>query len=201
MPRPGRPRVLDDVKRGQISALVAAGCGLPAAARYVGCSVDTVRREALRNEEFRRELRNAEVRGQLEPLQAMRRAAGSHWRAAAWLLERTHPQQFDRRRSAACKPQELQAVVDAVVESAVEEIDDSDLRERLCRRLLAIAGRASRAITAADRSRLDPAAESFDLPTSAEQRSLDKLMADLHQSRVATLRSLKRETQKPPKCA
>jgi hypothetical protein len=200
MSGPGRPRVLNDFKRGQVAAIVGAGCGLASAARYVGCSVDTIRREALRNDHFRQELREAEVRGQLEPLQAMRRAATTHWRAAAWLLERTNPHQFDRRRGPGCKPQELHEVVDAVIESASEEVTDPDLRDRLCRRLMVVANRAARKLLSAQRSRLDPE-ETFDLPTSAEQRSLDKLMADIDRSRVSALRDLKRKQQNPPKCA
>jgi hypothetical protein len=198
---PGRPRVLDDVKRGQISAIIAAGCGLAAAARYVGCSVDTIRREAIRNDAFRHELRGAEVRSQLDPLQAMRTAAKSHWRAAAWLLERTNPEQFDRRRAGDCKPQELHKVVEAVVESAVEEIADPEIRERVCRRLLAVAYRSSRALTAVERARLEPPAGPFDLPTTAEQSALDKLLAEVEAARLSALRNAKRENQNPPKCA
>ncbi len=201
MSPPGRPRVLNDFKRGQIAAIVGAGCGLTAAARYVGCSVDTIRREALRNDHFREELRTAEIRAQLDPLQAMRKAASTHWRAAAWLLERANPQQFDRRRTSASKPHELHQVIEAVIESAVEEIAEPELRQRVCRRLLVVANRTSRTLTAAARSRLDPVAESFDLPTTAEQRSLDKLLAELEKSRLEALRSLKQEPQNTKKCA
>ncbi len=197
----GRPRILNDFKRGQIAAIVGAGCGLAAAARYVGCSVDTIRREAIRNDHFRQELRASEVRGQLEPLQAMRRAASTHWRAAAWLLERTNPQQFDRRRTAASKPQELHQVIEAVIESAVEDIADDELRDRICRRLLAVANRSARTLNAVSRSRLDPYAETFDLPTTAERRSLDKLLAQLDKNRLSSLRSLKQEQRNSPKCA
>ena len=42
-------------------ALVAAGCGLEWASRYVGCSARTVRREALRNEDFHEPLRRCEL--------------------------------------------------------------------------------------------------------------------------------------------
>ena len=126
----------------------------------------------------------------------MRNAASTHWRAAAWLLERTNPQQFDRRRGPGCKPQELHDVVDAVIESAAEEVADPDLRDRLCRRLMAVANRAARKLDLgpafASRSR-----RSFDLPTSAEQRSLDKLLAEIDRSRASAFRDLKRQSAKP----
>ena len=197
---PGRPRVLNDFKRGQIAAIVGAGAGLSAAARYVGCSVDTIRREALRNEHFRHELREAEVRAQLTPLQAMRNAASTHWRAAAWLLERTNPQQFDRRRGPGCTPQMLHDVIDAVIDSAADEVPDPNLRDRVCRRLMAEANRAVRKLTSTQGSRLNPK-EAFDLPASAEQRRLDKLLAEIDRSRFSALRNLKGQQQNPAKCA
>lgn len=81
--KPGRPRALDDLKRRDVCTLIAAGCGLPEAARYVGCSVSTLRREIAASEQFREHLRASERDAQLETLRAMRRAASTHWRAAA----------------------------------------------------------------------------------------------------------------------
>lgn len=201
MSNAGRPRVLDDVKRGKISALLSAGCGLAAAARFVGCSVVTIRREALRNEEFRRELREAEVRAQLVPLKAMQNAAQSHWRAAAWLLERANPDQFDRRRNVDCSPRQLHQVVDAIVQTVVEDVEDADLRDRICRRLLAASQMASRPLAAAERKRLKPDAGPFDVPTPAERRAIDKLMANLERDRVSAIRNLTRGDRNPPRCA
>jgi hypothetical protein len=183
----GRPRVLDDVKRGQICALLSAGCGLNAAARYVGCSTVTIRREALRNGAFRIELRESQVRAQLNPLRAMQQAAKTHWRAAAWLLERADPEQFDRRRNADVRPRQLHEIVDAIVQSAVDEIDDDKLRDRICRRLMAAAHKASRPLAAAERARLDPDAGPFDNPKSAEDSELEKFMADLERDRDSAL--------------
>ena len=52
MAQVGRPRALDEIKRREVCALVAAGCGIEFASRYIGCSARTIRREALRNEDF-----------------------------------------------------------------------------------------------------------------------------------------------------
>ena len=84
---PGRPRKIDEAKRREICALIAVGCGIEAAARYVGCSAATVRRELDRDEDFRRAFASAELTCRIEPLRALRAAAATHWRAAAWLLE------------------------------------------------------------------------------------------------------------------
>jgi hypothetical protein len=43
----GRHRVLDDVKRSEICALVAAGRSLRSVASYVGCDRASIRREEL----------------------------------------------------------------------------------------------------------------------------------------------------------
>ena len=94
----GRPRALDDTKRREVCALISTGCGFDAAADYVGCNPVTIRREAMRNPDFFEDLRKAELAAQIVPLQAMRKAASSNWRAAAWLLERTQPDAFGPRR-------------------------------------------------------------------------------------------------------
>jgi len=72
--RRGRPRKLDDVKRGEICALIAGGCGLRDAARYVRCDLATIRREAKRNPDFHDQLRRSEAYAQLSPLRAMQSA-------------------------------------------------------------------------------------------------------------------------------
>ncbi len=61
----GRPRKVDDATRSRICAMVSIGCNLPQAARHAGCSYPTIRRETLRNAEFREKLRRA-VRKKLE---------------------------------------------------------------------------------------------------------------------------------------
>src|SRR3972149_3390604 len=101
-----RPRALDELKRREICALVSAGCGIAEAARYVGCNPVTIRREAPRNAEFHEPLRNADLRAELSPLQALRQAAHTHWRAAAWFLERTQPDRFGRRNPDTVTPQD-----------------------------------------------------------------------------------------------
>jgi hypothetical protein len=84
----GRPRTLDETKRSEICALVTNGCSLKDAARYVGCHVATVRREARRDPEFSKRLRHAARKSELVPLNAIREAAKRSWRAGAYLMER-----------------------------------------------------------------------------------------------------------------
>jgi hypothetical protein len=91
---PGRPRTLDETKRSEICALITGGCGLKGAARYVGCHVSTIRREARRDPEFAERLRHAERESELAPLSAIRQAAKRSWRAGAWLMERGDAERY-----------------------------------------------------------------------------------------------------------
>ena len=175
MPHPGRPRALDEIKRREVCALVAAGCSISYAARYIGCKPLTIRREALRNEDFHEQLRQAELRSQLKPLNAMQQAAATHWRAAAWLLERTHPEQFARPKLDLIKPEQVEAYFGVLTELIAEEIDDEATRSRVYRRLLDSARDHLRQAQAAQKPRRDPRrARRFAKPLSALEQPLDQ---------------------------
>jgi IS30 family transposase len=135
-PQPiGRPRALDEVKLREISALISAGCGLEGAARYVGCAASTIRREARRNPEFNEQLRRAHLAAELGPLNAMRNAAHTHWRAAAWLLERTNAQRFAKQNVRHVKPEHLQQFTEMIGNLLQQEVTDRNARRRIRRRL------------------------------------------------------------------
>jgi IS30 family transposase len=85
MARTGRPKALDDEKRGQVRLLVSMGCKLKHAARYVGCSACTLRREVQRNAEFRQELAAARHGFEASMLHTITQAAATQPSAAAWL--------------------------------------------------------------------------------------------------------------------
>jgi len=156
MAKAGRPRVLDDIKRREVCALVSTGCGIGDAAQYVGCSPATIRREALRNIDFHEALRRAELGAKLKPLQTLQKAAATHWRAAAWLLERTSPDQFARCDAKSLKHNEVEEIVCGLVEAIVTEINDPEVRQRVYRRLLALTNDLHRQASAAERPRRDP---------------------------------------------
>jgi hypothetical protein len=127
----GRDRVLDDAKQREVCALLSAGCNLQAAAQYVGCATNTIRREADRNPDFGLRVREARLQAQLSPLQAMRKAANSHWRAAAWMLERADPEHFDRRPSPAFRPKQARILKQDILAVLSAEIEDPDLLVRI----------------------------------------------------------------------
>jgi tRNA C32,U32 (ribose-2'-O)-methylase TrmJ len=149
----GRPRALDNVKLREISALISAGCGLEGAARYVGCAASTIRREARRNPDFNEQLRRAHLAAELGPLNAMRNAANKHWRAAAWLLERTNAQRFAKQNVRHIKPEQLQQFSEVISGLLLQEIPDHNTRRRILRRLDKFIQRADANLIAAE---LDP---------------------------------------------
>jgi hypothetical protein len=124
MAEPGRPRVLDEIKRSQVVALVASGYGLVGAAKYVGCDPRSIRREADRDEGFDLELREAEKQAKLCPLEAIRHKAHTHWRAAAWLLERTEPKRFSKQSKASMNPSEIDRLFESVLDRLILELSD-----------------------------------------------------------------------------
>jgi hypothetical protein len=196
----GRPRVFDETKRSSILTLVGVGFGLRDAARYAGCSVNTVRREMQRNEEFAHEVRSAEIKAQIGAVQKLREAASTHWRAAAWYLERTNPRRFARPSVRAFNSDEIQAVFDDVVSAAAEEIADPELRARVCRRLMLAGAYAARALDSDPTRRVDPRSIIPDRKAKAIRRIdqfLEQCDEEYEQRRRHAL-STKSQTQKPP---
>ncbi|TWT75808.1 hypothetical protein Pla123a_25900 [Posidoniimonas polymericola] len=94
-----RPRVLDEGKQREVCALLTAGMTVREAADYLGCCEKTIRREQRRDEGFDERVRRARMHARLGPLQAVRQAAATHWRAAAWLVDRQDRQEERERRA------------------------------------------------------------------------------------------------------
>jgi hypothetical protein len=122
---------LDEGKQREVCALVSAGCSLQAAASYVECAPNTIRREAARNPDFGRRFREARLQAQLSPLQAMRKASASHWRAAAWMLERGDPDHFARRPTPAFRPKQARALRHDILAILSAEIENPQLLVRV----------------------------------------------------------------------
>ena len=188
----GRPRSLDDAKRREVVALISVGLGLQDAARYVGCSVSTLRREMQRNAEFRQDIHSAEIRTQIDALRAMRNASATHWRAAAWFLERTNPRRFARPSLRAFSPDEIQTALDDVITAAIDEIDDPAVRKRVARRLAMAGSLAARALDADAAHRLDAGSIMPPFKTAAE-RKFDSVLQEATDSVRASERRLRRE--------
>jgi hypothetical protein len=126
--RRGRPKALDEDKKATVCSLIAAGVGLRQAGRFVDCDPNSIRREARRNRDFRRQLAKARSEASIHPLQTLRQAAKTNWRAALCWMERLDPQRFARPDASVVTKRESNQFVADLVESIERAI--SDPRER-----------------------------------------------------------------------
>jgi hypothetical protein len=142
-----RKKIFDETRRAELFAAVSAGLNLTEAARFLGCSIRTIQNTAKREPDFARQLRDAELSARLDPLKRMHQAAASHWRAAAWLLERSDPERFSPPRSAAGPPRaQVEHSFASLIEIALEEIPDAAARRRAFARLSVAAEQSTREI-------------------------------------------------------
>jgi hypothetical protein len=87
------------------------------------------------------------------PLNAMRNAANKHWRAAAWLLERTNAQRFAKQNVRNVKPEHLQQFTEMIGNILQHEVPDRNARRRIRRRLAKLTKQSEAEFLAAE---LDP---------------------------------------------
>jgi hypothetical protein len=123
-PRPhiaGRRRILDEEKKVVLCERVAKGATVEDAAETVGVSLRTVQRERKLDEDFDHELQLS-LRQTPDPLKMMQAASRTHWRAAAWLLERTDPEKFAKRAKNSASPAQFHAGLEFVMEAALAAI-------------------------------------------------------------------------------
>ncbi len=137
MAKRGRPPILDEIKRREILAILSVGCSRTTAAGYVGCSVSTIQNTAERDPKFSEELRRAESRAEITFLQAIQKAARDerHWRAAAWVLERKHPEQYGRRKADALSVEQVKALLEQFAQAVVEQVPAARYRQKILKQL------------------------------------------------------------------
>lgn len=130
-----RPRKLNQAKQDNLLTFLAFGCPLAVAARQIDCSVYTIRREARRNPEFDARLRGSLLDAELSPISTLHEAAQADWRAAAWLLERTQPEQYGRRTANGFGRPEMTQLIERLSDVVRDEIRDRRQAARLRRRI------------------------------------------------------------------
>ena len=136
----GRPPTLDDIKRGEICAILSVGGSRTTAARYVGCSTSTIRNTAERDPQFAEQLDQAESRHEVGYLQNIRAASQKeqYWRAAAWALERHYPDRYGPRRAGTISVAQITQLLSQFAEIVVQELPNPDDQQRIITRLEAL---------------------------------------------------------------
>jgi hypothetical protein len=129
----GRRRILDDAKKARLCELVdQEGYSVEQAAESLDVSLRTVQRERRYDQDFDHEVRLA-LQQPADPLKLMQHAARTHWRAAAWLLERKNPEEFARKPVNMTSSKLVAAAFRLIQEAALETVPE-ELHEALYRR-------------------------------------------------------------------
>ena len=125
--------VLDEKKKAKIIALAANGSSRRMAARYVGCAPSTITRTLARDSEFREKLAAAEQNADIDALRALRVAARKprYWRAAAWLLEHRHPDDFALRKPDTYTAEEFAYCIGMVMETIVKDLPEENYQRAM----------------------------------------------------------------------
>jgi hypothetical protein len=128
---------LTDEKKSNVVALVTVGASRRVAARYVGCSPSTIARTAARDAAFAAQLAKAACDAELGLLQMIRKAAkkDQYWRAAAWILERVHPDRYARRGPDVITVPQITQIISQFSRIVVEEMPAARYRKRIIARL------------------------------------------------------------------
>lgn len=137
-----KPRLLLTlIKQREICAILAVGCSRAVAARYVGCSVQTIRRTAEKDAAFAAELEKAESLHEILHLKHINQAAreGRYWRAAAWTLEHRYPERYGTRRPASLTFEQMYQALAQLADVLIAEIVDDALQDRVAGRLSELA--------------------------------------------------------------
>ena len=118
----GRRRVLDGAKKARLCELISMeSYSVEQAAESLDVSLRTIQRERKYDQDFDHEVRLA-LQSPPDSLKLMEHAARTHWRAAAWLLERTKPEEFARKPVNTTSAKKVDAAFRYIQEAALAAI-------------------------------------------------------------------------------
>lgn len=138
MGRPGISSFTPETREKILNAL-RAGNYRVAACKFAGISVDTFGRWMKagnageeRFAEFAEQVKQAEAQAEASLVATIRKAAGDHWQAAAWLLERKYVTRWGRRDLSweRMRREERQAQARALADIPIAELEGMVAAER-----------------------------------------------------------------------
>ncbi len=140
MAKRGQRTILDGYKRREILAILGVGCSRRVASDYVGCAIATIQNTADRDQNFAAKLRKNEHGSEIGYMENIRNAARTerYWRAAAWALERLHPEKYGRRGPDVITVDEIRNLLAQFAEIIVEEVPVAEYRKKILKRLKSI---------------------------------------------------------------
>lgn len=142
--RTSQPRVaLDEATRQEICGMMRLGFRRRVAAAYAGCSDHEVFQESERDASFRRQLRHAAREAEARLLKCIALAGEKHWQAAAWALERLHPERYSKRAPDTVTGEQLQYAIGQLVDIVYEQVPETDRRRAIEQRVSHLFGESS----------------------------------------------------------
>lgn len=137
MTKASRCSVLDEIKKKEILAIVAVGCGRRTAATYVGCKLSVITREMEKDEAFAAEMHRHESNPEIGFARNIQDAAkkAQYWRAAAWWLERRNPDDFGPKKQGVVTVAQLQGLLSGLTIIITEEVPPGRFRKNIIKRV------------------------------------------------------------------
>jgi hypothetical protein len=110
--------VIDSKMATKICGLLALRYSQNMAAEHLGCDSSTITRTAKRDPVFKERLIEARSDASIEALRLIRHTGSQerYWRAAAWMLERRHPDEYGRRAPNTWTAEQMMKVLERVLE-------------------------------------------------------------------------------------
>lgn len=135
----GRPRFFGEPSRAEkLFQILRAGGSRADAAKKLGTTLDTITNEAKRDQSFSDGLIAAEIDGKISAIatiaQASQKKIEGDWKAAAWLLERKHWQEWSRRTADSVSPRQLTSIIARVV-AVILDLLPADKHDEARRRI------------------------------------------------------------------
>jgi hypothetical protein len=137
--RGGRPKVIDEVVKAQLVALLGTGLSIRHAAALLRIGQSTVSEAIAADEQFKQEIADARLRAELLPLQTIIRDSRRSWRAAVWLMKHLRVQR-EADRSPAEEIAARADSIDAVVRASEIAKQRADKRFRESEKLRKLRG-------------------------------------------------------------
>ena len=118
---PRKPKISETAKEAVVRILRSGGSRTDAA-KHVGVDRSTLYRTTKRDRAFRDKLTAAEADGKLLLIGYIVKAAQKDWRAAAWMLERKHWDEYARRGPDSITPVQLSEALLQIVTKIQEAL-------------------------------------------------------------------------------